>query len=70
MPGAMPRTSTIALTNATLPYARRIATLGLKGAIQENPLLKDGVNTYAGHITCPPVAESQGLPYKDLDGLL
>jgi alanine dehydrogenase len=70
MPGAMPRTSTIALTNATLPYARKIAALGLKGAIRANPLLKDGVNTYAGHITCPPVADSQKLPCKDLDELL
>jgi len=70
MPGAMPRTSTIALTNATLPYVRKIAALGLKGAIAENPLLKGGVNTCAGHITCQPVAESQGLPYRDLDELL
>ncbi len=70
MPGAMPRTSTIALTNATLPYARKIASLGLKGAIRENPLLKDGVNTYSGQITCKPVADSQGLPFSDLDDLL
>jgi len=70
MPGAMPRTSTIALTNATLPYVRKIAARGLKGAIAEDPLIKDGVNTYAGHITCRPVAESQGLPYRDLDDLL
>jgi alanine dehydrogenase len=70
MPGAMPRTSTIALTNATLPYVRRIAALGLKKAIAENPLIKGGVNTYAGHITCRPVAESQALPYRDLDDLL
>jgi alanine dehydrogenase len=70
MPGAMPRTSTIALTNATLPYVRKIADLSLKGAIAENPLLKGGVNTYAGHITCRPVAESQNLPYRDLDELL
>jgi len=70
MPGAMPRTSTIALTNATLPYARKIARLGLKGAIQDNPLLKDGVNTYGGHITCMPVADSQKLPCKDLHELI
>ncbi|MGA2630470.1 MAG: alanine dehydrogenase [Terriglobia bacterium] len=70
MPGAMPRTSTIALTNATLPYARKIAALGLKGAIREDPLLRDGVNTYAGHITCQPVAESQGRPYTNLEELL
>jgi alanine dehydrogenase len=70
MPGAMPRTSTIALTNATLPYVRRIAALGLKGAIGENRLLKDGVNTYAGHITCQAVADSQGLPCRDLEELM
>lgn len=70
MPGAMPRTSTIALTNATLPYVRRIAALGLKGAIAENPLLKGGVNIYMGNITCQPVAESQNLPCRDLGELL
>jgi alanine dehydrogenase len=70
MPGAMPRTSTIALTNATLPYVRKIAALGLKGAIAENPLVKGGVNTYAGHVTCQPVADSQHLPYRDPDTLL
>jgi alanine dehydrogenase len=69
MPGAMPRTSTIALTNATLPYARRIAVLGLEGAIDENPLLRGGVNTYAGQIMCKPVAESLGLPCSDMAGL-
>jgi alanine dehydrogenase len=70
MPGAMPRTSTIALTNATIPYVRKIASLGLKGAIEENPLLKGGVNTYAGHITCQAVAESQKLPYNDVGEFL
>ena len=66
MPGAMPRTSTIALTNATLPYVKKIATLGLKEAINDNPLLRDGVNTYAGHVVCKPVAESQGLAYSEV----
>lgn len=70
MPGAMPRTSTIALTNATFPYVKKIARLGLKGAIQENRLLKDGVNTFDGRVTCLPVAESQKRPYVDLDQLL
>ncbi|MBZ5515934.1 MAG: alanine dehydrogenase [Acidobacteriia bacterium] len=70
MPGAMPRTSTIALTNATLPYVRTIAARGLKGAIADDSLLKDGVNTYAGHLTCRPVAESQGLPCQELEDLL
>ncbi len=70
MPGAVPRTSTIALTNATLPYALRLANLGVKVAIQEDRGLRDGVNTFAGHITCEPVAESQERPYKNLGELL
>jgi alanine dehydrogenase len=69
MPGAMPRTSTFALTNATLPYIRKIASLGLKGAIADDAGLKDGVNVYKGHITCRPVAESQDLCHRDLDEL-
>ncbi|HSR53935.1 MAG TPA: alanine dehydrogenase [Acidobacteriota bacterium] len=67
MPGAMPRTSTFALTNATLPYVKKIAELGLQGAIEENPLLKDGVNTYKGHVTCQPVAEAQDREYSGDD---
>ncbi|MFB3068965.1 MAG: alanine dehydrogenase [Acidobacteriota bacterium] len=70
MPGAMPRTSTFALTNATVPYIRKIAGLGMKDAIRDNPLLKDGVNVYKGHVTFEPVASSQNLPYRDLDELL
>ncbi len=70
MPGAVPRTSTLALNNATLPLATKIANLGLKDAVRSDPHLKNGVNTYAGHITCKPVAESQGRPYTDLDDLL
>jgi alanine dehydrogenase len=70
MPGAMPRTSTIALTNATLPYVRKIAALGLKRAIEDNPMLKDGVNVYRGAVTCEPVATSQNLPYRELAAVL
>ncbi len=70
MPGAVPRTSTFALTNATLPYAMRLANLGAEKAVQEDPGLWNGVNTYAGHITCQPVAESQDRPYRDLKELL
>jgi alanine dehydrogenase len=70
MPGAMPRTSTIALTNATLPYVRKIAALGLKRAIEENPLLKEGVNVYRGAVTCEPVAASQNLPYQELASVM
>jgi alanine dehydrogenase len=70
MPGAVPRTSTFALTNATLPFAVKLANLGFIEAIKSDPHLKNGVNTYAGHITYRAVAESQGLPYKPIDELL
>lgn len=70
MPGAVPRTSTFALTNATLPFAVKLANLGFKDAISKDRHLKAGVNTYAGHITYEAVAESQGLPYKSIDELL
>jgi alanine dehydrogenase len=70
MPGAVPRTSTIALTNATLPYALAIAGKGVERAVREDPGLLAGVNTYRGKITCEPVAESQDRPYTPLDELL
>jgi alanine dehydrogenase len=70
MPGAVPRTSTFALTNATLPFAVRLANKGFKDAIAKDAHLKAGVNTYGGHITYEAVAESQGLAYKALDELL
>ncbi|MGE0131328.1 MAG: alanine dehydrogenase [Blastocatellales bacterium] len=70
MPGAVPRTSTFALTNATLPLAIKLANKGFKDAIAKDAYLKEGVNTYAGHITYEAVAESQGLPYKPIDELL
>jgi alanine dehydrogenase len=70
MPGAVPRTSTFALTNATLPYALRIANRGFLEAINSDPGLKEGVNTYAGHLTYEAVAVDQGLEYKPLDELL
>ncbi len=58
MPGSVPRTSTIALTNATLPYALEIANLGPQQAIENDPALAKGVNTQAGKIANPPVAEA------------
>lgn len=70
MPGAVPRTSTFALTNATLPFAVKLANKGFKDAIAKDKHLKEGVNTYAGHITYEAVAESQGLAYKAIDELL
>jgi alanine dehydrogenase len=66
MPGAVPRTSTYALTNVTTPYAIAIATLGLEAAIREDPALAAGVNVYAGSITNQGVAEAHGLPFTPL----
>jgi alanine dehydrogenase len=70
MPGAVPRTSTIALNNATLPYTRRIAALGFEKAVRNDPGLAEGVNVYKGKLTYEAVAQSQGREYTALDGLL
>ncbi|HEX8338967.1 MAG TPA: alanine dehydrogenase [Pyrinomonadaceae bacterium] len=70
MPGAVPRTSTFALTNATLPYALRLANHGFLDAIASDPGLKEGVNTYAGKMTYKAVADDQGLEYTPLDEIL
>jgi len=70
MPGAVPRTSTFALTNATLPYALKLANKGFLDAIARDPGLKEGVNTYAGHCTYEAVATAQGIPYTPLDSLI
>jgi alanine dehydrogenase len=70
MPGAVPRTSTFALTNATLPYALRLANRGFLDAISADPGLKEGVNTYAGKLTYKAVADDQGLEYTPLDDIL
>jgi alanine dehydrogenase len=58
MPGAVPRTSTFALTNVTTPYLIELATLGVDGAIAESPELASGVNTRGGEIVHPAVAEA------------
>ncbi|MBD2861396.1 alanine dehydrogenase [Paenibacillus oceani] len=63
MPGAVPRTSTIALTNATLPYVVELADKGFERAVHDNAPLKLGVNTYAGRITHQAVAEAVNLPF-------
>ncbi len=65
MPGAVPRTSTIALTNATMPYAIQLANKGYKQACLENEELLKGVNTLKGFVTYEAVAIAQGLIYKD-----
>jgi alanine dehydrogenase len=70
MPGAVPRTSTFALTNVTLPYARKLAGLGFKEAVLRDAALAQGVNVYLGHVTCRPVAQSLGLPTIPLESLL
>jgi alanine dehydrogenase len=70
MPGAVPRTSTFALTNATLPYALALANKGFAQAIADDAGLKEGVNTYAGKCTYEAVATSQNIEYTPLDSLL
>ncbi len=67
MPGAVSRTSTYALTNATLPYALRIANQGIRQAVAGDPALAKGVNVHKGAVTHPAVAESLGLPYTPLN---
>jgi alanine dehydrogenase len=62
MPGAVPHTSTYALTNVTLPYAVEIADRGIRAAAHSDPALALGVNTVAGQITYAPVAEAHALP--------
>lgn len=63
MPGAVPRTSTLGLTNATLPYALQLAKLGARQAILANPALKCGANIIAGHVTYEAVAKDLGYRY-------
>lgn len=65
MPGAVPRTSTIALTNVTLAYALNIAGKGWKKAMMDDPALAKGLNLCFGDLTCRPVAESFGLEWKE-----
>jgi len=70
MPGAVPRTSTFALTNATLPYTLKLANQGFLEAISSDAGLKAGVNTFAGHCTYQAVAEAQNLSYTSIDALI
>ncbi|MGX1192599.1 alanine dehydrogenase [Metabacillus sp. SLBN-84] len=70
MPGAVPRTSTIALTNVTVPYAVQIANKGYKKACLENEPLLKGVNTLKGFVTYEAVAEAHSLTYADARALL
>ncbi|MGV9777131.1 alanine dehydrogenase [Streptosporangium sp. NPDC003464] len=70
MPGAVPHTSTYALTNVTLPYALAIADLGWRQALREDHALALGLNTHEGHLTNLPVAEAHGLEAMPLDRVL
>jgi alanine dehydrogenase len=70
MPGAVPITSTHALTNATLPYAIALADHGVAGAIRRDPGLRLGVNVAAGKITHQAVAEAVGEEYTQLENAL
>ena len=65
MPGAVPRTSTLALTGATLPYALKIANMGAEAACKADPALMKGLNVYKGNVTYKAVADDQGLEYVD-----
>jgi alanine dehydrogenase len=70
IPGAVPRTSTLALTNVTLPYALKIANRGVKQAIDDDPALAKGVNTFAGKIVHETVAQSLELHYTPLNQVI
>ena len=70
IPGSVAHTSTLALTNATLPYVLELADRGFRDAISADPALARGVNAYLGAITYQPVAEAWSLPYRPLAALL
>jgi alanine dehydrogenase len=66
MPGAVPRTSTFALNNATFPYVRALAEAGVEAAVEADPDLALGVNVWRGDLVCEGVGESLDLPWKPL----
>jgi alanine dehydrogenase len=70
MPGAVARTSTMALTNSTIAYALQIASKGLRRAVEENPALGKGVNIIDGKVTCRAVAQALKLPFTPLEEVL
>ncbi|NMP24171.1 alanine dehydrogenase [Sulfobacillus harzensis] len=70
MPGAVARTSTLALTNVTLPYARLLAAHGAEDALRRDPALARGLNIYKGRVTFEAVAEAHHLPYVAPDAVL
>ncbi len=70
MPGAVPHTSTYALTNVTLPYAVNLANKGWQDALRADPALALGLNTYEGELVSAPVAQAHGMPHRELDEVL
>jgi alanine dehydrogenase len=70
MPGAVPHTSTYALTNVTLPYAVSLANKGWRQALREDRPLALGLNTHDGHVTYGPVAEAHGMAWVALEDVL
>jgi alanine dehydrogenase len=69
MPGAVPRTSTFALNNATRPFILALADKGIRRALNEDEHLRNGLNVHDGVVTCRAVAEAQGLPFKPIAAL-
>lgn len=69
IPGAVPRTATIALTNDTVPYAIQLAQSGVEAAIDRNPAIKPGLNTYKGYVVSEGIANDLEMPYKSFDDL-
>ncbi len=70
MPGAVPHTSTYALTNATLPYVAKLANSGWKAALASDAALAHGLSTHAGELVSPEVAAAHGLPSTTLAAAL
>jgi alanine dehydrogenase len=70
MPGAVARTSTFALNNATLPFALALADKGWRKAMTEDAHLRNGLNVHNGKITCKPVAEAHGIPWSNVEAVL
>ena len=70
MPGAVARTSTFALNNATLPFALALADKGWKQALRDDVHLRNGLNVHDGKLTCEPVAQAHGLAYTPAESVL
>jgi len=70
MPAAVPNTSTLALTNATFPYVMKLANMGAAAAINSDPGIAEGVNTFNGHLTYKAVADNQSRDFTPIASLL